>query len=150
MNLRKPKLAKLVDSTKSMALHSVIHDLEGFKNMVQTLLDKHTDLLTFQYTKDKIIDRIHEINDIQALYDFKVEVLPRDAMDVIARSIDELYPKEPTHVQVQVYLETITQLSKGGGDYIRENLRQRLQKLANEQSQKAGKIITLDNQIITE
>jgi hypothetical protein len=149
MNLRKPKLAKLVDSTKPTALHSVIHDIEKFTEMVQALLDKHMDLLTFQYTKDKVIERIHEINDINALYDFKVEVLPRDAMNVIARSIDELYPKEPTHVQVQIYLETITQLSKGGGDYIRENLRQRLQKLANEQNQKQGKIITLDNQIVT-
>jgi hypothetical protein len=142
MNLRKPKLAKLVDSTKSLALQSVVHDLDVFKEQMQVLLDRHTDLLTAHYEKEKIMERIHSITDIQDLLDFKLSILPSSAMDTVAESIDELFPKEPTFVQVQLYLETLTQLSKGGGDYVREQLRQRIQKLANEQSQAAGRIIT--------
>jgi hypothetical protein len=76
---------------------------------------------------------------------FEVQVLPPNSMELLAKTIDAAYHMDPLHVKTLIYTEVMTHLGTSGTAYIKEQLRQRLQALANEQK----KIIVPHSQIIT-
>jgi hypothetical protein len=143
------KLTKLVDTTATSAVSSVVGDFNEFKNKVMSMLEQAEGILLEHYRNVKIIENIHAINDIQALYDFKVQPVPREAMGIVARNVEAAYGTDPMHVQIQIYLEVMSQLHAAGVFWIQEQVKQRVQALATLQSKKGSRIIIPPSNIIT-
>ena len=134
-------LLKAIDPTKGSAIESLIKDMDNFKNMVQSMLDRIHPLMIEHYTRTQVLERIHKIEEQGDLMQFQVTVLPKESMEELAKMIDAAYPTEPLHIKVLLYTEVMTNMSVSGGAYLKEQLRHRLQVLVTKQQQLKPKII---------
>jgi hypothetical protein len=134
-------LLKSIDPNKGSAIESLVSDMDNFKRMVQSMLDRVHPFLIEHYTRTNVLEKIHKIEDQGELMQFQASVLPRESMEKLAGMIDAAYPKEPLHIKVLVYTEVMTNMTVSGSAYLKEQLRQRLQVLVTKQQQLTPKII---------
>lgn len=142
------KLKKIIDGTKGTIMESLIGDREVFQQLVQNGLDKLQIMVVEYFTKEKVVERIHELNspdDMISMFE-TFSMMPPDGLMKIAEYIDNHHSKEKEHIKVLLYMELGKQIVKGVQEYLNEQCRQRMQALARQQAliikPGAGKIIT--------